>query len=199
MFGTVVRRCVASSEQAVTANDAALGRLPTRIRVVRLGTAQSVTSTRLTESDSDVNSHLVRESSMATTGHRRRPSSGLRCHPGSPGDGLRRASIVLRGVGLILLLVGPTLRPPVRDSATRIVDAGRAIAANGVLYSSSWFPTSGRSPPATALSSRSPRTVSRSSPSVPSSAAALIHERGGDLGPVSGTPQPGNGTRAHRG
>ncbi|MFB6220666.1 MAG: DUF1508 domain-containing protein [Halolamina sp.] len=60
----------------------------------------------------------------------------------SPRGGMREAAIVFGGLGLILLLVGPTLRLPLRDTATRAVYAGAAIAAVGVLYFVTVFPDS---------------------------------------------------------
>ncbi len=58
----------------------------------------------------------------------------------SPSGGLRQGAIVLGGIGLVLLLVGPTLRLPLQDSATRLVYGGSAIAGLGVLYFIVVFP-----------------------------------------------------------
>ena len=58
----------------------------------------------------------------------------------SSGGGMREASIVFGGLGLVLLLVGPTLRLPLRETATRIVYLGTAIAVVGMLYFVTVFP-----------------------------------------------------------
>jgi uncharacterized protein YegP (UPF0339 family) len=57
-----------------------------------------------------------------------------------PRGGIRQLSIVSAGIGLILLLIGPIVRLPLKSRATTFVYAGGAIALIGVAYFVVVFP-----------------------------------------------------------